>query len=61
MRFEKRASTIAPDFLEHLSSTLGLSAEEVLRVGGEWLLSTEAGKVLRATMRRGRSSADEAA
>jgi hypothetical protein len=60
MRFPAEP-TIAQSFVEHLCAELGLSEEEVLRLGGQWLMSTEAGQVLRAALLRDSPGADEAA
>jgi hypothetical protein len=53
--------SIAQSFVAHLCGEFGLSEEEVLRLGGEWLMSTERGVVLRAALLRDGPGADEAA
>jgi hypothetical protein len=61
MRSEYDPSATVPHFIDHLTRKLGLGADEVLRLGGEWLLSTEAGQALRVILRDDDSSAGEAA
>jgi hypothetical protein len=46
------ANTPDPSFLVELAAAIGWTREEATQALGEWILSSEPGRVLRASLRR---------